>query len=170
MVMVGLWWRWDGGGGGEVLVLVTGRVQSALSCIEIVAAVIMFKLTKDSCRRCGRNTHATASCPNVASDSFVRTPLAAAAAASAAKVAADAAKRAAAQEAKRATKNAKRAAKEAERAVKIAAFERLDPFDVEIRNWSCFQGTNWAVEAVNLCKKCGKPEPKNGCWCMPHKV
>ncbi len=137
----------------------------------------MFKLTKYSCRRCGRNTHATTNCPNVASDSFVHPPLAAvddvaaaSAAAAAAKIAADAAKRAAAKEAKRATKNAKRAVKEAEQAAKIAAFERLDPFDVEIRNWSCFHGTNWAVEAIKLCKKCGKPEPKNGCWCMPHKV
>jgi hypothetical protein len=101
----------------------------------------------------------TACCPKVAVS-----------AAPAEKIDADAAKRAAAKEATRASKEAKRAAKKRELAVKLAVHESLLPFGVEVRNLSYFRGSNWAIEGVSFCKRCGKPEPKNGCWCMPHKA
>lgn len=119
-----------------------------------------FKLTKDSCRRCGRNNHVTACCPNVVSSHLPHSDVVADAAAEIA------AKRAAAAIKRDAAKEATRAAKEVERAVKVAVFESLVPFGVEVRNLSCFRGSNWDVEAVVFCKRCGKPEPKNGCWCM----
>ncbi len=129
-----------------------------------------FKLTADSCRRCGKNTHATTRCPNVVSYASVPPPdVNAASTATAAKIAADAAKRVAEAAKRAAAKEAKRAAKETQRAVKVAVFESLEPFGVEVRNKTCFRASNWDTEEYSLCQKCGKPEPKNGCWCMPHK-
>ncbi len=137
-----------------------------------------FKLTKDSCRRCGRDTHATTSCPNVASghhslahrsDSAVEAAVPAIAA-GAEKIDYDTAKRTAVKEARRSSREARRAAKQLELVYKVAVYESLLPFGVEARNVSYFRGSNWATEDVSFCKRCGKPEPKNGCWCMPHKV
>ncbi len=110
----------------------------------------------------------TACCPNVASSP--RSLSAVAVAVSAAPAEKIAAKRAAAKEATRASKEAKRAAKKRELAAKLAVHESLLPFGVEVRNLSYFRGSNWATEDVSFCKRCGKPEPKNGCWCMPHKA
>ncbi len=131
----------------------------------------MSKLTKDSCRRCGRNTHATIRCPNVVTPPVVTLPISTAAqiAADAAKRAAEAAKRAAEAAERAAAKQAQRDAEETQRAVKVAVFESLEPFGVEVRNRSCFRASNWDTESFNLCERCGKEEPKNGCWCMPHK-
>ena len=134
-------------------------------------------LNKDSCRGCGSNIHKTACCPNrpcpccfnYHGRGILDCPITKAvlerqhkAAAAAAKRADEAAKRAVAKE-------AKRAAKETQRAVKVAVFESLEPFGVEVRNKTCFRASNWDTEVYSLCQKCGKPEPKNGCWCMPHK-
>ncbi len=128
----------------------------------------MSKLTKDSCRRCGKNTHATIRCPNVVSDE-VTPPVVTASISTAAQIAADAAKRAAEAAERAAAKQAQRDAEETQRAVKVAVFESLEPFGVEVRNRSCFRASNWDTESFNLCERCGKEEPKNGCWCMPHK-
>ena len=84
-------------------------------------------------------------------------------------MAADAAKRAVEAAKRAAAKEARRAAKETRRAFKVAVFESLEPFGVEVRNRSCFRASNWDTESFNLCERCGKEEPKNGCWCMPHK-
>ena len=128
------------------------------------------KLTKGNCRRCGKNTLATTRCPNVARlDAPVHPPLVTdASIASAAKIAADAAKRAVEAAKRAAAKEARRAAKETRRAFKVAVFESLEPFGVKVCNRTYFRGSNWDTESVNLFKKCGEPEPKNGCWCMQH--
>ncbi len=121
-----------------------------------------FKLTADSCRRCGKNTHATTRCPNVVSDAPVPPPdVNAASTATAAKIAADAAKRAAEAAQRAAAKEAKRAAKKTQRAVKGAVFESLEhTVGFEVRNKTCFRASNWDTEGYSLCLKCGKPEPR----------
>jgi hypothetical protein len=90
-------------------------------------------------------------------------------AADAAKKAVEAAKRAAKKAVETAKRDAAREARNARRSFKIAVFESLEPFGVKVCNRTYFRGSNWETETVNLCKKCGEPEPKNGCWCMQHK-
>jgi hypothetical protein len=78
-----------------------------------------------------------------------------------------------ARQAKAANNAAKKAAKIAAcqqaRAANLAVFQSLQPFGVEARNLSMFTPGNWATEGLNLCHRCHKPEPKNGCWCIQVK-
>jgi hypothetical protein len=99
-------------------------------------------------------------------DNFYKKRDAAAAAAAPAKKAAVAAKVAEARAARRALQDEQRRAHQRERRVQEAAYAELLPHGVEERNKSFYSRANWAMEDVKWCSRCGKPEPKKGCWCM----
>ncbi len=146
-------------------------------------ALEMFKLSKQSCRRCGSNGHKTPCCPNtpclLCGGNHARgikdCPITIRALANlqarreaAADVAAPAraAKRAEDLAVKRQKTAARRIERQQKLAAKMAVYQALQPFGVEERNKSFYSKDNWCMEDYKVCDRCGKPEPKHGCWCM----
>ena len=104
-------------------------------------------LNKNSCRRCGSDTHKTGLCPNTA-----------AARAESTKV------RAAAANAKRAAaRAATRAARQRQQAVNLAAYAALVAIVPVVVTPGIDRNSRWA-NVADLCASCGLPP--GGCMCI----
>jgi len=119
-------------------------------------------LNKDSCRGCGSNDHKTACCPNrpcpCCSNHHRRGIL-------------DCPVNKARQQAQGCScryKGGKDSKASASACCQHGCFLSLQPFSVEIKNRSMFTDGNWASEAVSICPRCNKPEPKK--WLLVYEV